>query len=68
MEDVTGIADEGLTWRLRKAAESVDRAGRGDNEDRAEYDTGANGARMRRDERTALDNLLGSINFAKRRS
>jgi len=68
IEDLTGMVDEGLTWRLRKAAESVDRAGRGDNEDRAEYDTGDNGARMRRDERTALDNLLGSINFAKRRS
>ncbi|MBM1221163.1 DNA primase [Ponticoccus sp. SC2-23] len=68
IEDVAGVVDEGLTWRLRKAAESVDRAGRGDNEDRAEYDTGDNGARMRRDERNALDNLLGSINFAKRGS
>lgn len=65
--DVAGMVDEGLTWRLRKAAESVDRAGRGDNEDRAEYDTGDNGARMRRDERSAFDSLLGSIDFAKRR-
>lgn len=67
IEDVTGVVDEGLTWRLRKAAESLDRAGRGDNEDRAEYDMGKNGARMRRDERSALHNLLGSIDFAKRK-
>lgn len=67
IEDLAGRVDEGLTWRLRKAAESLDRAGRGDNEDRAEYDTGQNGARMRRDERSALANLLGSIDFAKRK-
>ena len=65
MDDLAGVVDEGLTWRLRKAAESLDRAGRGDDEDRAEYDTGDNGARMRRDERDALDSLLGQITFEK---
>ena len=67
VDDLAGVVDEGLTWRLRKAAESLDRAGRGDNEDRAEYDTGENGARMRRDERSALDALLDTIDFEKRK-
>ncbi|SMY08726.1 DNA primase [Flavimaricola marinus] len=65
LEDLDGAADEGLTWRLSQAAAALDRAGRGDGEDKAEYETGQNGARMRRDERTAFDDLLGGIDFAK---
>ena len=68
VEDVAHVEDEGLTWRLKKAAESVDRAGRGDTEDRAQYDTGDNGARMLRDERDAFEDLLGSIDFEKKPS
>lgn len=65
MEDLAGMPDEGLTWRLQQSALAVDRAGRGDNEDRTEYETGQNGARMRRDERSAFDDILGTIDFAK---
>ena len=65
VEDLDGSADEGLTWRLKEAALALDQAGRGDNEDKAEYEVGDNGARIKRDERSALDSLLGGINFAK---
>ena len=65
MEDMAGLADEGVTWRLGQAARALDRADRGDGEDRTEYETGPNGARMNKDERFALDTLLGQIGFAK---
>ncbi len=66
VEDLGGLADEGLTWRLAQASAAVDKAGRGDNEDRAEYAVGANGARVNKDELNALDQLLDQINFAKK--
>ena len=65
VEDLGGVADEGVTWRLAQASAAVDRAVRGDNEDRAEYETGDNGARMKKDERNAFDQLVDQINFAK---
>lgn len=64
-EDLAGVADEGVTWRLGQAALALDRAGRGNNEDKAEYDTGSNGAKMKRDERDAFERLLDQINFGK---
>ncbi len=65
VEDLSGVADEGLTWRLAQASAALDKAGRGDNEDRAEYDLGENGARMKKDERDAFDQLIDQISFAK---
>ncbi|MFN2306479.1 MAG: DNA primase [Paracoccaceae bacterium] len=65
VEDLDGLADEGLTWRLSQAAAALDRAGRGDSEDRAEYEVGQNGARMQKDERSRFEDLLDQINFAK---
>jgi len=64
-EDLAGVADEGVTWRLGQAALALDRAGRGNNEDKAEYGGGANGAKMKRDERDAFERLLDQINFGK---
>ena len=66
-DEIMGLADEAVTWRLGQAAEARHRAGRGDQEDRAEYDTGENGARINKAEREALDSLLGAIRFAKPR-
>ena len=66
-EELTGIADEALTWRLHQAAETRNRAVRSENEDKAEYDVGKNGARIKREERAALDDLLDKISFSKRR-
>ncbi len=61
VEDVSGLADEGLTWRLSEAAKNAERAQRSGQEDTAEYDIGDNGAHISRDERSALDALIGSI-------
>ncbi len=58
------LADEGLTWRVSQAAEAMDRAGRSASEDRAEYDTGPNGARLKRDEKSAFDALLREIGMS----
>jgi DNA primase len=63
MDDLAGIADEGLTWRLKQAAEAAARAGRGEVEDRTEYDVAGNGLRLSRAERGALDELLARIGF-----
>ncbi|PUB18784.1 DNA primase [Yoonia sediminilitoris] len=65
VEDLSGTADEGVTWRLAQASAALDKAGRGDNEDKAEYETGENGALMNKDERSAFDSLLNQIAFEK---
>ncbi len=65
-EDLSGAADEAVTWRLREASESRNRAERSQHEDRAEYDTGDNGARISRDEREAFAALLEKISYSKR--
>lgn len=59
------MADEGITWRLSQAAEARNRAERSQTEDKTQYETGANGARINREERTALNELLDQIDFAK---
>ena len=64
-EDVDGLVDEGLTWRLGQAAEARRSAEASGQEDRTEYETGPNGARISRDEKTAFDSLLDRINFEK---
>lgn len=64
-EDLDGAADEAVTWRLGQAAEARNRAMRSQQEDKAAYDTGQNGARINRDERQAFDALLDKIRFSK---
>ncbi|WP_336098578.1 DNA primase [Roseovarius sp. CH_XMU1461] len=66
MEDLAGVADEAVTWRLGQAAEARNRALRSQQEDKTEYDTAANGARVSRDERDAFDALLDRIGFSKK--
>ncbi|QYX58150.1 DNA primase [Roseovarius sp. SCSIO 43702] len=67
IEDLGGVADEALTWRLGQAAEARNRALRSQQEDKTEYDTADNGARINRDERHAFDALLDRITFSKPR-
>ena len=62
-EDLSEIADEAVTWRLREAAETRNRVMRSGNEDKAEYEIGDNGARINRDERNAFDALLSRIGY-----
>ncbi|MFO8126860.1 DNA primase [Yoonia sp.] len=68
VEDLSGLADEGLTWRLAEATKAVDRAGRSDNDDKAAYAIGTNGVRVKKDEQSAFDQLLEQIGFAKGRN
>lgn len=65
LRDVEGLADEGLTWRLGQAAEAVNQSVRSGQNDRAEYDLGPNGARMKRDEKSAFEALLKKIDYSK---
>ena len=65
-EELGGVADEAVTWRLHQAAETKNRALRSEQEDKSRYDIGKNGARINRDERDALDRVLGQISFTKR--
>ena len=64
-EDIAGIADEAVTWRLSQAAEAHNRAVRSQQEDKEEYDLGDNGARINRGEREKFDALLDKIGFSK---
>jgi len=68
VEDLSGVVDEGLTYRLAEASKAVDRAGRGDNDDKAEYAIGKNGARVKKDEQSAFDQLLEQMGFAEGRN
>ncbi len=65
-EDLSGPANEALTWRLGQAAEARNRANHGAQEDKTEFDLGDNGARIDRQEKDAFDALLDKINYAKR--
>ncbi|MBK0328338.1 DNA primase [Rhodobacteraceae bacterium F11138] len=65
VEDLSDVADEALTWRLSQAAQARNRAIRSEHEDKAEYDTGENGARINRDERQRFDALLDKIGHMK---
>jgi DNA primase len=64
-EDLSGVADEALTWRLKQAAQTKNNAERSEHEDTTEYETGPNGALMNRTERSAFDALMEKISFAK---
>ncbi len=63
--DIHGLADEGLTWRLRQASEGLAEAGKARQGDKTEYDLGANGARMNRDEKRDFEALIERIDYSK---
>ena len=65
VEDIGGLADETLTWRLREATEACNRAQRSEQEDRTLYDLGDNGLRLDREEREAFARLLGQLDRSK---
>ncbi|MBT8459430.1 MAG: DNA primase, partial [Boseongicola sp.] len=67
LEDFTGAADEVLTTRLRQATEARNNSEKSGSDDRAEYDLGPNGARVKRDEKQKLSSLLDNIDFSKGR-
>lgn len=65
-DDVTGVADEGLTWRVTKAAEAIQTAARGPQETRAESVIAPNGVELKKDELDRSRRLFDSILSAKR--
>ena len=67
MRDIEGLADEGLTWRLAQVAEALTGSDQKGQEDTTEYDLGPNGARLRRDEKSEFDALIGRIDYSKGR-
>jgi DNA primase len=50
---------------LGQAADAANRAQRADQGDQTQYDVADNGARISRDERNKLDDLIGAIRFQK---
>ena len=67
VEDIEGPTPDRVVWRLTQATEARNRATRQSLDDRTEYDTGTNGAKLKKDERHAFDDLIRDIDFAKRR-
>lgn len=67
VEDLTGVADEAVTWRLSQAAQARNTAERSEHEDTAEYEMGENGALINRTERSAFDALMEKITYSKTR-
>ncbi len=65
LEDWEDLPGETVTYRLGEAAKALDRAGRGDDDDKAVYDISPNGARLKREERDAFDALLAQIGRGK---
>ncbi len=64
-QEITGVADEGLTWRLAQAAAAEERSRKIAGGDDAEYEEAENGAKLNKDERGSLNDLLNQIDFAK---
>ena len=64
-EDLTGLADEGLTWRLSEAAKAADRAFRNAQDDKGEVIVADNGVKMDADEVRISRQKFDSIDFTR---
>ncbi|WP_299557703.1 DNA primase [uncultured Sulfitobacter sp.] len=65
VDDLSGEADEGVTWRLAEAARAADRAQRSGQEDKAEYIIADNGARLDREQVAKSRSMFDQIDFSK---
>jgi len=63
--DLSGEADEGVTWRLAEAAKAADLARRAGQEDKAEYVIADNGARLDREQVAKSRDMFDQIDFSK---
>jgi DNA primase len=63
--EIAGLADEGITWRLRQAAEGLSQAIRGVTEDKTEFVVADNGVRISKDEKAASQAVYAAIDFGK---
>ncbi|MFY0617889.1 DNA primase [Shimia sp.] len=64
-EDLMGVADEAMTWRLGQAAEARNKAMQSQQEEGGDFAVGSNGAPIDKDERAALDALRETIDFTR---
>ncbi len=66
-EDLMGVVDEAMTWRLGQAAEARNKAMKSglDEEGGGDFAVGDNGAPIDKDERAALDALREMIDFTR---
>jgi DNA primase len=65
MDDMSGLADEGVTWRLARAAALVDTSIRKDSDDSGDFETAQNGVKLNKDDRRAFENLLDGLTMGK---
>lgn len=65
VQDHSDLDDEGMTWRLNESAKHVQKTLQGVQDDKTQYNTAANGLKVKLDEQNKLENLLGEINFLK---
>ncbi len=61
VEDISGLVDEKLTWRLKQAAEARNKAVRSETEDKAVFETAANGVQIDKGEKDAFSQLLARM-------
>ena len=64
-DDLTGVADEGLTWRLSKSVEARHSASRGPQETKGDSVIAPNGIELDRDELDRARKLHDSIDFSR---
>ncbi|MEF3046923.1 DNA primase [Pseudotabrizicola sp. L79] len=64
-DDLGGVADEGLTWRLSKAAEARHTAARGPQDTKGDSVLAPNGVELDRDELDRARKLHDSIDFTR---
>lgn len=64
-EDLTGLADEGVTWRLSEAAKAAENAFRNAKDDAGEVVVADNGVRMDADEVRISRERFDSIDFTR---
>ena len=64
-DDLSGMADEGLTWRLSKAAEARHVAARGAQDTKADSILAPNGIELDKDELDRARKLHDSIDFSR---
>ncbi|MCA8883113.1 MAG: DNA primase [Rhodobacteraceae bacterium] len=67
VESPRALPPERLAWRLAQANAARNEADRSSQEDRTQYETGPNGAKLSKDERHEFDRLIDRISFAKPR-
>lgn len=65
MREIEGSADEGLTWRVSKAAEAVNRPAGHTNEAKAEGVLAPNGVELARDDLDYSARVFGAIDFTR---